>query len=183
MIAEILERIFNEKKLIGLKTNMIENDESIIGFLTDVSEISIKINEIDEYGFFIGNTIIEINDIVSIEMDDRYQMRLKFIHDNYNQLRPNDRITVWQEGYKLIPYFNEILSNKHLTTFYLGNDNYVTGFLSKINDTQIEINNIGGEGDEDGVSYHLIQNLTGLRFNGLEEQKIKLLYDNRKLFQ
>jgi len=44
------------------------------------------------------------------------------------------------------------------------------------------INNIGREGDDDGTSYYPIDKLIGLKYDGLEEQKIKLLYENRSKF-
>jgi hypothetical protein len=83
---------------------------------------------------------------------------------------------------KLAPYFNDLIENKTIATFYFNEDDYATGVVLKYDEAQIMINNIGSEGDEDGISCHYIDRLIGLRYNGLEEQKIKLLYENRAFF-
>jgi len=182
MIRAILEKTMKNKSIIGIRTISQEVGESIIGFIIKFDESSFTINEIDEFGFFIGYTIIEIENIINIDVNDRYLKRLMFIHNNSKNLNINERITVWKEGFKLLPLLKEIKRDQKITTFYLNDDEYVVGYILKIDDGQIEINNIGREGDEDGISYHFINNLIGVRLNGLEEQKIKLLYENRVMF-
>ncbi len=182
MIKAILEKTIQNKSIIGIRTISQEVGESIIGFIVKFDESSFTINEIDEFGFFIGYTIIEIENIINIDVNDRYLRRLMFIHNNSKNFNINERITVWKEGFKLLPLLKEIKKDKKITTFYFNEDEYVVGYILRIEYEQIEVNNIGREGDEDGISYHFINNLIGLRFDSLEEQKIKLLYENRAMF-
>ena len=182
MQQSFLKKALKDKSLIGIRTHSQDWGESIIGFIVKMDETSFLINEIDEYGSYIGTTSIEIEDVINIDVDDRYQKRLTFIHDNVLTFNINNRITVWKEGQMLIPYFNDLIENKTITTFYFNEDDYATGVVLKYDEAQIMINNIGSEGDEDGISCHYIDRLIGLRYNGLEEQKIKLLYENRALF-
>ena len=177
-----LKKAYKEKTLIGIRTNSLEWGEFIIGFIIKIEDSSFIINEMDEYGFYIGNTTIEIEDIIDIDFDDRYQRRLKFIHDHNSFFNINNRITIWKEGSKLVNHFKQLIEPKTIVTFYFNEEDYVIGFVLEYDKDQLIINNIGNEGDEDGISCHFIKNLMGLKYNGLEEQKIKLLYDNRALF-
>src|SRR5258708_32647094 len=103
MKKSLLESALKEKSLIGIRTNSQDWGESIIGFIIDLEDSYFTINEIDEDGFFIGNSTIEIENIINIDVDDRYIKRLKFIHDQ--ALNPNSRITIWKQGAAITPHF------------------------------------------------------------------------------
>jgi hypothetical protein len=182
MKESLLKSALKDKNLIGLRTSMLDWGESIIGFIVTLEDSSFIINEINEYGFYIGNTSIEIEDVIDINIDDRYQRRLKFIHDHVSTFNINNRITIWKEGSILLPHFKDLIEGKTIVTLYFNEYDYVTGAILESDDSQIMIKNIGREGDEDGTSCHYIDTLIGLRYNSLEEQKIKLLYENRSLF-
>ncbi len=182
MKKTLLEKAIKERTLIGIRTSMIEWDESIIGFIVDLDESYFTINEIDEYGFPIGNTQIAIEDVISINIDDRYQKRLKYVYDNNSMFDVNRRVTVWKEGEKLIPNLKELAESKQIATLFLSDDNYIIGCILKYDKTHVMIKNVGSEGDEDGVSYHPINEFIGLRYNSIKEQKIKLLYENKNYF-
>ncbi len=182
MNKKLLENAIKEKSLIGIRTNSTDWGESIIGFIVGIEETFFTINEIDEYGLFIGNTIIAIQDIVNIEINDRYQKRLKFIHENSSMFKPNNRISIWKSDVELFPNFKFLNENQIITTFYFDEDDYVIGIIIKFNKESILIKNIGREGDDDGMSCYPIVKIIGLRYNSIEEQKIKLLYENRACF-
>ena len=182
MQQTFLTKALKDKSLIGIRTKSQDLGESIIGFIIEVEDSFFIINEIDKYGSFIGNTTIETEEIINIDIDDRYQRRLKFIHDNLTTFNINNRITVWKEGAKLLPYLKSLIENKTIVTFYFNDDDYATGIVIRLDGSKIIIDNIGSEGDDDGLSCHYVNNLIGLRYNSLEEQKIKLLYENRSLF-
>lgn len=182
MKKEILEKAINEKILVGIRTNMLEWGESIIGFIVDLGESFFTINEIDENGFLIGNTQISIDDVINIDINDRYQRRMMFIYNNNSAFNINERVTIWKEGKELTPHIKILIEDKKIATFYLNENDYVTGFVLKYDKTYLMIQNIGNEGDEDGTSYYPIDKLIGMRYNGIEEQKIKLLYENRTSF-
>ena len=182
MYRLLLKSACANKTLIGIRTTSQDWGESIIGFILNLDELFCTINEIDEYGFSIGNTIIEIENIITIDVEDRYIKRLKFIYDYASTFRRNASNTVWKEGAMLIPHFMSLIENSIITTLYFDEDEFVTRIITKFDGDQIMVNNIGNEGDDDGFSCHHFEKLTGLRFDSLEEQKIRLLYDNRELF-
>src|SRR5258708_40226166 len=118
----LLESAFKEKTLIGIRTNAQDWGESIIGFIVKLENSFFTINEIDEYGFYIGNTTIEIENIISIDINDRYQRRLKLIHDHVSTFNINNRITIWKVGYSLIQYFKGLIESETIVNVYFNED-------------------------------------------------------------
>lgn len=182
MIKSILQQALKEKTLIGVRTSLEDWDEVIIGFLVHLDESFLTINEIDENGYLSGNTIIKIDSIISLDYNDRYQKRLKCIYEKHSTFKPNEQITIWKEGSELIIHFKNLIESKKIATFYFDEENYVLGTLIKYDQEFIQIKNIGREGDEDGISCLHIDKLIGIKYDGIEEQKIKTLYENRALF-
>lgn len=182
MSNSFLKRAIKEKKLIGIRTNAQDWDEVIIGFVVELNEHTFIINEIDQIGQLIGNTTLEMENIISIEYNDRYQKRLQYIFENHSKFNINNQVTIWKEGSALISYFNDLVKSKKIITFYFDEDNFVIGILLNFDEDNVIIKNIGTEGDEDGESCYLIDHLIGIKYDGIDEQKIKLLYDNASLF-
>jgi hypothetical protein len=139
-------------------------------------------NEVDKNGFLSGKTVILLDNIISLDLDDRYQKRLQVIHDNCKRLNLNEQITIWKEGAELTDHFTSLIESKKIITFYFDEDNFVVGILLSFDLNFILIKNIGIEGDEDGTSCHLINKIIGLKYDGVDEQKIKMLYENRNTF-
>ncbi len=182
MIYSILKDAFQSKTLIGIRTDLEDWDEAIIGFIIELDDSFITINEIDEDGCLIGNTIITIADIISVDYDDRYQKRLKCIYENHSILKPNEQVTIWKEGTELIVHVDTLIDKKKIVTVYFDEENYVLGVVIKYDKDYVLIKNIGKEGDEDGFSCHPVVKLIGLKYEGVEEQKIELLHENRSSF-
>lgn len=170
------------KCLIAIRTESINCDERIIGFILKVTDLDVTINEIDKYGVLIGQTIINLDDILNIDGNDRYLKRLKFIYDNKSIFDYNNRITIWKNNSDLFSYIKKLIKKETITTFYLEDDEYVIGIPIEVDKEYIKIKCVGDEGDEDGISYYFINNLIGLRYNSIEEQRIKILYENRDSF-
>jgi len=182
MRQEILDDALKLKSLIGIRTNGEDWDELIIGFVTELNDLSLTINEIDRNGLLSGSAIILLDNIISLDYSDRYQKRLKFIHENCASLNPNKQIAVWKGGAELTDHFNSLIQSKKIATFYFDEENYVLGIILNFDLDYVLIKNIGREGDEDGTSCHLINKITGLKYDGMDEQKIKMLYENRSIF-
>lgn len=182
MIKPILQQALKEKTLIGIRTNLEDWDEVIIGFLLKLDESFLTINEIDENGYLNGNTILKIDEIISIDYDDRYQKRLKCIYDKHSTFNLNEQNTIWKEGSELIMHFKDLIESKKIVTFYFDEENYALGILLKYDQEFIQIKSIGREGDEDGFSCFHIDKLIGIKYDGIEEQKIKTLFENRASF-
>jgi hypothetical protein len=67
MIKEFLFKSSNSNILVGIRTSAEEWNQAIIGFITDVNEESVILNEVDKNGLLVGNTTILLDDIISLD--------------------------------------------------------------------------------------------------------------------
>lgn len=179
MKEELFKKAFHENSLIGIRTIREEYDETIIGYITNMNESVLTLNEVDEYGFYIGFTQFIIDDITDIEINDGYQKRFKFIIENNSLFNPNTRNTIWKEGELLLQNLPFLIEKKEIVTLHFHEDNFDTGIILQCNKSYVILQCITRDGEEDGISYYPVNNLIGIRYAGLQEQKIKLLYENR----
>jgi len=184
MITNFLEQAFKQKKLISITTKSIEWDESIIGYVTETGNAYFTMNEINAEGDFIGKTVFSIDEVLCVQPDDFYLREIQIIHQNRDVFNPDLRVTVWKKGKDLLSYFKKIKNENKITRFFFEDDNYVIGIVLDYNDDFFVIKNIGENGLEEGIScYKLNDSLIGLRYDGLAEQKIKLLYKKENKYQ
>jgi hypothetical protein len=181
-MKKIIENALKNKQLIGVNTIDLEWDESIIGFIIKIDETSFDIHEIDEYGRLIGCTSLRFESIVKLEYGDRYQNRLAFLHENATSFDPNFRNTYWLESESLCERLNNAKLEKSIVTLFFDDNEYATGFIESVNENITMFKNVGSEGDEDGYSCFKTDNILGFRVNDLNEQRIKLLFENRSSF-
>jgi len=181
-MKKIIENALKNNQLIGVNTVDLEWDESIIGFITKIDKTSFIINEIDEYGRLIGYTTLRFESIVKLEYGDRYQNRLAFLYENASSFDSKIRNTYWLENEPLYQQISNVEFKKSILTLFFDDNEYVTGFIESIDEKITIFKNIGSEGDEDGYSCFKTENILGFRVNDLNEQRIKLLFENRSSF-
>ena len=176
----ILKEKFTEKSFIGVRTIHQEWDEVIIGFIQTMDGSNLVIDEIDEFGASLGETTIDISEILSVEFDDQSQKKLKAIVDSSVNFKADQQVTIWKKGSDLQAVMEELIKEGKITTLFFDEDFFVTGKITELNKKWLVINNISVAGEDDGFSIHSIEKLIGLRYNGKDELKIKFLFDNNK---
>jgi hypothetical protein len=179
-MLNVLKEKLEEKSLIGIRTIHQEWDEVIIGFMKSMDVNNLILEEIDEYGKSLGETMIDIAAILSIEYDDVYQKRLKSIVDSSVLFESKNQVTIWNNAKELKNVILELIEKGIVATLFFDEDFFVTGKLIECNDMYVQVNNISSAGDDDGYSIHLMDKLIGIRYNGKEEQKINFLVEKKK---
>ncbi len=177
MIKEIFEKAILSNKLIGVRTFQEDWEEVIIGYVKKIDEIELILAEVDKQGVIIGNILINVEDIINVDYDDRYQRKLEF----FNKLEllnfENKQLTILKNGQLLVNYFQELIEGKYVVQFYFDDNHYETGVLQKYDEKYFFCKNIGNNGEYEGFSIFAIENLTGIKYNGIEQYKLKLLFD------
>ena len=182
MIRNLLLKAYEQQKIISINTDDIEWDESIIGYIAEIDDTYFTLNEIDEYGIFIGYTTFAISNVNYVQPDDWYMRNLQIMHENQSSFNPNLQVTIWKIGKDLIPHLGILKGNEKITKFFFEDDNFVIGIVLDSDDDFLLIKNIGQDGKEEGITCYRINDIIGLRYDGLSEQKIKLLYREKGEF-
>lgn len=179
MIKEFIKKAFNTKSLIGVRTIELSWGERIIGFVSELFDDQFIVDEIDEYGEFTNNTIIPYCNIVNLDFEDRYQKRLLLLVNNRSYFNAENPIIINQIDSSIEYHFNQLIEQNILSTFFLDEEDYVTGILLKFDDTNVMIQSIGSEGDDDGLSIYPRKKIVSMRSNSKEELRISILYKLR----
>jgi hypothetical protein len=180
MMIKVLKDKLVEKSLIGIRTIYQEWDEVIIGFIKSIEGNNLILQEIDEYGKTLGETNIEIVDILSVEFDDKYQIKLMSILENSDLFESENQVTIWSKAKELKIVVLELIEKDIIATLFFDEDFFITGKILEFQDNYIFVNNITSSGEDDGYSIHLIDKLIGIRYNGKEELKIRYLLEKLK---
>jgi len=177
MIRNILKNAYEQKKLVDINIYESENDDPIIGYVTAINDDFFTVNEIDKFGNYNGCTIYSVNKIKNISMDNWYIRNLKIIIDNHFNLNQDMRVTIWKSGNELIPHFQCLKEQQDIVMLFFDNEDFEIGILMDFDSDTITLKNIGQDGYELGITHYPINNICGLKYNGLGEQKTKLLYN------
>ena len=182
MVSDLLLEAKNKSRLIGLRTKNMDFEESLIGFVHELNDGRVIIQEIDQYGKIEGLTSIDLKDILSVDYDDRYQKRLLCIFSNKELLDAEKKVIVYGNPEELVEIVKDCITNKNMIKLLFTNKNYAPGIPIAVDSSHILIHSIGWEGDDDGLSAYSFSEIIGVQYNSIEEQIISILYSNNKLF-
>jgi hypothetical protein len=104
--------------------------------------------------------------------------KLKIVIENNYSFDKNLRVTIWKKGVSIIPHFLDLKNNKIITLFFFENNDFEIGILLDYDKNDFVIENIDQDGLVYAITTYRIDTIIGLRYNGLGEQKMKLLYEN-----
>jgi len=180
MIHNILKTAFEQKKLVDINIYELEDEDSIIGYITEINDKSFKIKEIDKFGYFDGNTIYSVDKIKNISLNNWYLNGLQIIINNVNKLNQDNRVSIHKNGKELISHFKNLKEKEIMTMLFFKKDDYELGIILDFDENYLLFKDIGQDGIELGITCYCIDDIIGLRYNGLGEQKTKLLYDTFK---
>ena len=180
MMIKVLKDKLVEKSLIGIRTIYQDWDEVIIGFIKSIEGNNLILQEINEYGKTLGETNIDIADILSVEFDDKYQKKLMSILENSDLFESENQVTIWNKAKELKIVVLELIEKDIIATLFFDEDFFITGKILEYQDNYLLVNNITSSGEDDGYSIHLIDKLIGIRFNSKEELKIRYLLEKLK---
>lgn len=178
-MIKVLKDKLEEKSLIGIRTINQDWDEVIIGFIKSIDGKNLILDEIDQYGKPLGETIIANADILSIEFDDKYQKKLKSLLNSSFPFESENQVTIWNKAKDLKNVILELIEKDIITTLFFDEDYFITGKINEYNDKYVLVNNLNSSGEDDGYSIHLIEKMIGIRYNGKEELKIKFLLEKK----
>ncbi|WP_395065394.1 hypothetical protein [Flavobacterium sp.] len=110
--------------------------------------------------------------------DDKYQIKLECLNKLSKDLLYHEhQLTILKRGNELVYFFPELIAEKYVVQFYFNDNHHETGILQNYDEKFILCKNVGNNGDYEGFSCFMIENLTGIKYKGIEQHKIKLMFD------
>jgi hypothetical protein len=180
MLLRFLSASKAEKKAIAIRTEELDWDEAHVGYVIFNDGKCVLLEEIDSNGRAEGQIEIDPKMIISIDYNDRYLKRLTFLNSNGIELDQSYNHVYTGEG--IMKMLKGLKGSSKICTLFFEDDFYVTGVVLDVDNVNVEMHNIGVEGDDDGNSVYFLDQIQSVRYNSIEELKLEKLFKSRSNF-
>jgi len=181
LLIEIINSAKLHKSLVSIYTDKDETNTFSVGYIIDQIDEGLILHAIDTNGFDDGLMFMCLSDIYLMEIGTTYLENLKIVNNEnpkYNDF--NSFILKRNHDKSLIADFlDKCLSDKKLITVSLYFGKGLTGFINRISDDQIILDNITLEGENDGIVCIKIEEINRIYFDGIDQRRISILYNNK----
>ncbi len=173
-MKSLLTNLKNNNKIVSIYSDTYNTDKFSCGFIANISDEFLIIKNISPCGKYDGFLLKSIEKIYRVEFEGKYEKMIERLYEIQNQ------------KHEEIPKFsgtllNDLLifSNKNsfVITIELCDSNLddIQGYVSKMDDTKVKIESLDENGENDGFSYVMIDDITHISCNTENEIKLKLL--------
>lgn len=176
MYKDILISSADSNEPISLYTDIEDSEKFSFGFVLGVSDDYVLLGSINPYGFFDGYTLKSCQDIYRIEKNDNYGTRVYRLYQLHNQNHARFKLTTDfirdMLDYSLTEHF--------VVSLEINESGYddIQGFVDKIVDDIVYINQVDDDGNSDGDTVISIEDISGITCNSEKEAAIRLLTEN-----
>ncbi|MDR3287355.1 MAG: hypothetical protein LBT27_07925, partial [Prevotellaceae bacterium] len=183
MKKEILNRLFKDK-LIEVYTNKNDMSKFHAGILEHIYEDSFIIKSYHYTGLTNGFVLIRNTDVYKINKDTPYLKRLAFLIKNIIQETIQNKYSELElsstPDYGIDIVINECYKRNLLVSINLIYDVKIKGKIIKYDDEFIQIEQFSDYGDNEGISIIRYEDVENIYFDGLEENIITSLINEKQ---
>lgn len=179
MKKNLLKEAMLQHKLIAFRTEREKWGESIIGYIVELTDNNITVNEIDEIGSFNGFSTFKLDSIVDIVMDDKTLRCLTSLNTYNKQIFANTTSTIWGIGDEIKNHIFQMKQRNELFTLFVEDDETsVIGFVNDFDDNSVLIDMVDNYGEKNGKILIPYEIITGVRCKSAEDQARLILYNH-----
>ena len=183
MFYEILEKAKTSKKIIGI--SLYGEVAFFCGVVLEYSDEIIKLQQFTKYGKNDGITLQPISEIERIDFDDNFTNAIEFLTKNQPILNTSNYTNKFYTDFDDENWQNQVLDlyvqeRKVLLSIQINTDDYYQGFIEAKNDITFSYRCIGELGEDKGLAFFKIEDVSNIKIDDLECRKRLLLFNNRK---
>lgn len=174
-MRNILKIICEQEEFVSLYTNEMDTTKFMWGKILSVNENQVMIQSISPNGEPDGIQTKLLDSVIRIEICGQYTEKMKkLLRDSteYNNSvlhKINENLFEVTLNYAL--QYNKITSIELLNSGY----NDIIGYVTDVNNGVCKINQVDEYGNNDGISYVDIANITRISTDSIDEQRIQRL--------
>ena len=183
MFYEILEKAKNAKKIIGL--SLYGDVGFYCGLVLDYSEEIIQLQQYTKYGRNDGITLQPLSEIERIDYNDSFTNVIEFLAKNQKALNAINYTNKFYTDFDDDNWQNQVLDlyvqeRKVMLSIQINTDDYYQGFIEAKNDITFSFRCIGELGEDKGLAFFKIEDVSNIKIDDLECRKRLLLFKHRK---
>ena len=177
-----LERSRENHEIISIwQYNSDKN--SLVGYVTEISEEHITLKHYTVYGKCDGLIAIKISNIKTIDFNDDYTKVLECVIQ-YSSIfdKPSDfQLNIgFSNNWQFDALHKLVTSENQVASFEINGSEYFTGLVTEISEQDFILNCIGKNGEDCGNAVYRIEDVSEIRVNDLDNRRRLLLYNWRK---
>lgn len=179
---EILEKSKATKEILSF-TKYGEDDIFWCGFVIEYSDKHVAIQHFTKYGKPDGMIIHPLTDFQRIDYNDDYSKAMQIVIDYADEIYKAEKVTV-EFGLSETFYLNILKQfssvKDFLVSVQINNDEFSTGYIQEISETDFSMVCVGKMGEELGNSVFKIEDITSMQIDDVDNRKRHLLYKWRR---
>ena len=176
---KLIELSKRQNILIGISVKKIVWEYRHIGLVKSITENSILMKELNQYGLVQNEKNIKLKDIKYVEIGGDYLEDLLLLYKQkvFKKLTKS-RFVRTLTSKRGLEKLGSLQNDRTICSFML-NENYVTGIIQSWSNDDILIKSVGFNGMEDGYCSLILDSITSIRFDGNFERKVSFLHQQK----
>tara|TARA_R110001583_G_scaffold69300_2_gene196568 strand:- start:5953 stop:6513 length:561 start_codon:yes stop_codon:yes gene_type:complete len=182
MIFDLLNKSKNEQKIIRI---WFYGEEEMYwcGYVKNVKEKLFFLQHFTKFGKPDGLLSEQIENIESIDFDNDFSKTMEYLikYPDLIDKEPKIDLEITEEDNWQFEILDSQLGLKdRLITIQINGDRFYNGIIEWIDEGYLILNKVGEEGQDEGKSIFIIDDINAIQINNLENRKRLLLYKLRK---
>lgn len=160
MFSDLLRRCQEDKKLIGVYTNLQDLSKFDVGVALAVDDDFLILSSVSKYGKLNGLLLIELDSVVRIDEDSVYLRKINALMRYYNE-KPDVFTADQYLVYSLLEFCHT--NNRIAAIDLLDSGTYdAVGFVDELDTERCIIKQVSEFGKNDGISTILLADITSI---------------------
>lgn len=174
-MRNILKIICEQEEFVSLYTNKMDTTKFMWGKILSVNENQVMIQSISPNGEQDGIQTKLLDSVIRIEIYSQYAEKMKkLLRDSTEYNNPvlhKTNENLFEVNLNFALKYNKIVSIELLNSGY----NDIIGYVTDVNNGICKISQVDEYGNNDGISYIDIANITQISTDSIDEQRIQRL--------
>ncbi len=182
MFYHIFKEFAIKKKLISVYTDISNSNNFAVGYLVALSSSHILLAHISPGGKYDGYIIKKLEDIYLVEVETQYLKCIEKLYFLQNQSHFDINYLQEMVTEDIVETLLDFaMQRKLVVTIQLVNSGYddLRGLIQSMDEEKIAFRELNEFGEEAGIAYFNIQDVTFIACDTEDEHKIRLLYSEQ----
>ena len=174
MFTKKLKELKENKQIAAFYTNIDDTSKFSVGYVLDYNEDYFLLAEISPKGLNDGFVVNEINNIIRINVDSRYENKIKVLAEYQKTIHENIEFQTDDIVFEVLKFAK---IKNYIVSIELINSGFydIQGYVATIEKDNCLINQVTEYGDVDGMAVIKLSDITKISCNSNDEVTLKIL--------